>query len=71
MARRPADEVIAEILRLGGTQFDPVATKALRSAFNAHRIIWQQRIDDTIRATRVPSDEGIGLAASGFAPGSV
>ena len=70
-ARRPADEVIAEILRLGGTQFDPVATKALRSVFHAHRIIWQQRIDDTIRATRVPGDEGIGLAARGFAPGSV
>lgn len=69
--RRHVDDVLAEIQRLAGTQFDPAAVSALDRVLTQERPQWLQRICDTIKASRQPSDEGLALAADGFVPGAI
>lgn len=53
--RRPVDEVVIEIQRLGGQQFDPRAALALRQAVEQQRDEWEARIVDTLDAMRLPA----------------
>jgi len=67
-SRRPIEDTLIEIQRLGDKQFDPAVASALQRAFVRDREEWEQRIEETIRASRVPTDREIGLAAGSFVP---
>ncbi len=69
-ARKPVEEALSELDRLGGTQFDPTVVGALTECFAQNRAAWEERISGTLRAARLPSDEGLNLAADGFVPSS-
>ncbi len=53
--RRDVDDVLAEIRRLSGSQFDPRAVVALRQLLESERKSWELRIRDTVDAMRLPS----------------
>ncbi len=55
--RRGIDDVVAEIVSLSGKQFSPRAVTALRQILDRDRMFWKQRIDETIQAMRLPSDD--------------
>ncbi len=60
--RRPMNEAMSEIQAGAGTQFDPDVVQALLQLLRRNRSLWQQRIDDTIAALRVPCDLQLPLA---------
>ncbi|MCH8146936.1 MAG: HD-GYP domain-containing protein [Planctomycetes bacterium] len=53
--RRAIDEVVEELHRLAGKQFDPRAVTAHRQCLNTFRSDWENRIDETVRELQVPS----------------
>ncbi len=67
-ARMPVEQVLAEIARLGGSQFDPQAGSALTHLFRRHRPRWEARIRETVIAARVPADERLAISVGTFPP---
>jgi HD-GYP domain-containing protein (c-di-GMP phosphodiesterase class II) len=61
--RRSMDEAVAELDRLAGTQFDPRVVRSLHQILERNRPLWQQRIDDTVRAMQLPTDVVLGTAS--------
>jgi diguanylate cyclase (GGDEF)-like protein len=53
--RRPIDEVMIEIRRLAGTQFDPAVVAALDELVSERQAEWQARIGETIATLRIPT----------------
>jgi HD-GYP domain-containing protein (c-di-GMP phosphodiesterase class II) len=54
--RRTIDEAMSEIKSLAGSQFDPRVVTALRQVLEQRRATWEQRIEETVHAMRLPSD---------------
>ncbi len=61
--RKPVDEVLGEIQRVSGRQFDPEVVEALQRVLDRNRRVWDQRIADTVRAMRLPGE--VTLCATG------
>lgn len=61
--RRPIDEALEEIQSSSGRQFDEQVVAALMQLVRRHRELWQQRIDDTVAALRIPGEIQFTLAA--------
>jgi len=58
--RRTIDEAMGEIKSLAGSQFDPRVVTALRQVLEQRRATWEQRIEETVHAMRLPSDNRLG-----------
>jgi len=54
--RKPIDDVVSEIAHHAGKQFDPEVVTALRAVLGRHRMLWNQRIEDTVKAMRLPGE---------------
>lgn len=61
-SRRPLDEAVTELQDCTKRQFDPRAVTALRQILRKNRDAWQLRIDETIRAMRMPSEARLTIA---------
>ena len=53
--RRAIDDVVEELHRLAGKQFDPRVVTAHRQCLAEYRADWEQRIDETVRELQGPS----------------
>ena len=58
--RRTIDEAYAEIESLAGKQFDPRVVTTLRQLLSQRRLMWERRIEETLRAMRLPADIRLG-----------
>ncbi len=53
--RRAIDDVVEELHRLAGKQFDPRVVTAHRQCLEAHRSEWDERINESVRSIQISS----------------
>ena len=69
--RRSIDDVVAEMQSLAGRQFDPRSVTALRQVLARHRASWEQRIEESVNAMRLPADARSGTVYHPHVPDTI